>query len=136
MSKRLVSGVFCGLLSMAIGCGEKKPPPLKSCSPVSHKVLVKDGVRFLHVTLPDTNVVIINLDTLPAAPKPRAAPSDGAGGSAGAPPPAAGSGSDSVFLHHVCPCEEDPCRPLCHQLRQLAGPGASICPAPAEAAPH
>jgi hypothetical protein len=108
----------------------KKPTPPESCTSVPQKVLVKDGVRFLHVTLPDSNVIIVNLDTLPAASNSAAA------GSAAAPPSPAGSGSGGGSFNQVCPCEEDPCRPLCYQLRQLAGSGANLCPPPPAAPPH
>ena len=121
MSKRIVSGVLCGLLfmaiGMAIGCSEpKKPIQPDSCSQVPYKVLIKDGVRYLHVSQPDGNVVIINLDTLPPPAKP----------DAGDVAPA-GSGSASASANFVlCPCEEDVCRPLCYQLRRLQD-GANLC---------
>jgi hypothetical protein len=74
MSKRIVCGVLCGLLAVAIGCGVKKPTPPDSCSSVPYQVLVKDGVRYLHVPLPDGNIVIINIDTLPPPPPAPPAP--------------------------------------------------------------
>jgi hypothetical protein len=122
MSKRIVCGVLCGLLSMAIGCGVKKPTPPDSCSPVAYKVLVKDGVRYLNVSLPDGNVVIINLDTLP--PLPPSPPS--AAGSATATASAGGSAETGNFAHVVCPCDVEGCIPMCHNLARLS-PGANLC---------
>src|SRR6185436_2904167 len=128
MSKRIVSGVLCGLLLMAIGCGEpKRPTPPDTCSPVPYKVLVKDGVRYLQVSLPDGNLVIINIDALPAAQKKPAEPAPPAAGSATPTSAAEGSGGPSHFQDELCPCEEPGCIPLCYRLRQLQSPGANLC---------
>jgi hypothetical protein len=128
MSKRIVCGVLCGLLAMAIGCGVKKPTPPDSCSSVPYRVLVKDGVRYLHVPLPDGNIVIINIDTLPPPPPaPPPPPPGAAADSAAGAGSAAGSAGTGNFVEPLCPCEDPGCIPMCNRLLRLTGQGANLC---------
>jgi len=125
--RRIVSGVFCGLLFIAISCGTPmmKPSGRESCAPLRSTVLIKDGVPYLRIGLPDDKVVVVKLDGLPqgSATTGSATPMRSTTGSA---TPSSG-GSSSLFVEGPCPCQEDPCRPMCSSIDNLVGSGANLC---------
>lgn len=128
MKRRIVSGVLCGLLSMATGCGQPalKPNQLQSCVTVDSRVLNKDGTHYLHVRLPDKMVVIVNLDALPKDP-----PTTGSATAASSPTASAlASGGGSGDVEGPCPCQEPICISMCGVIQGMVGPGANLCPAP------
>src|SRR5262245_50222244 len=112
MKRRVVSGVLCGLLTiaMASGCGKSamKLAPGGSCTGIPAKVLDQNGVRYLYIEVPDNKVVVVKLDALPQAASSTgsAAPASGAAGSASQGGGATGAGSTggSLTVEGPCPC--------------------------------
>jgi hypothetical protein len=144
MKRRVVSGVLCGLLTIAMGsgCGKSamRVTPGGPCTGIPSKVLAKDGVRYLYIEVPDNKVVVVKLDAVPQAASATgsATPASGAAGSASNSGSGTGNGGTggSLTVEGPCPCQEQSCIPMCGVLQGLAAPGANLCPAPPPPAAH